>query len=185
MDIATCLMSEDPAEITDAEDFYEHLCWDLDTQYTTVQQTEYGKGKVYDVNIYDDQYGLEYRINQHSETYFAVGRRIRYENNSNRSDICASQGEDGRYCGWLIMSYTYSLKKNCTVTLFDHYYAQSIQSLYNPFLRARKARSCDAGRIFNNRGGRQPPWWILTCPPECTSILSTGRDFREASISTV
>jgi hypothetical protein len=109
LDITTCLMWDDPDWIDEAEDFYEHECWNHPTNYTTVQTTE---DTVYNVNIISHKNSFEWRINQHEDTFFAVGHKLRYEDTSNSSDICASW--DSLHVnkgGLLIITYTYSLKK--------------------------------------------------------------------------
>lgn len=107
LNIVTCRMSSDPDGITDAEDFYTHICFMTPTNYTAVLSNEGGAGKVYDVDLWNHITGFEWRINENENTYFAVGHKIQYEGISTWSDICASQGSDGKYGGRLYLTYTY------------------------------------------------------------------------------
>ena len=115
LDITTCRMSEDPQTFYDdgtAEDFYTWTDWGCPTNYTSIKQNENTGGKVYDVDVTEHHYGIEWRINQHTGvTFFAVLHQIRYENSSRYSDICASSDATGKRGGEFYMTYTIQGRK--------------------------------------------------------------------------
>lgn len=81
--------------------------WYNDTEqpFTDVVITPNGNPKKYEVNLYDDRYTLQYRINNENEKWYALHHKMETEGSSHGFDICADPigGED---LGCLIITWT-------------------------------------------------------------------------------